>query len=220
MTIKDYISQDCPELTRLDSPVNALNLMDEYQVSHLPVVENGKYLGLVSEDELEVRDRPSQGLISGTQDLLAIKIASHQHIYDALRLVSENHITVIPVVNEENDYLGCITRTALLEGLAKAQSVGDPGGIIVLEMKANDYSLREIADIVEGNDAKILSLTLSNPADSILLEVTLKINQTDLNGILQTFNRYDYVVKVHFQEPRYEVDLKNKYEEFMKYLNI
>jgi acetoin utilization protein AcuB len=220
MTVKDYISHDCPELTRLDSPVNALNLMDEYQVSHLPVVENGKYLGLVSEDELEVFDTPSSGLISGKHGLSALKIGAHQHIYDALHLAAENHVTIIPVVNEDNDYLGCITRTALLEGLAKSQSVGDPGGIIVLEMQANDYSLREIADIVEGNDAKILSVTLSNSSESILLEVTLKINQTDLNGILQTFNRYDYVVKAHFQEPRFENNLRNRYDEFMKYLNI
>lgn len=220
MIVKDYISHDCPELTRSDNPLNALNLMDEYQIAHLPVVENGKFLGLVSEEELELRETPREGLVSGIQDLIQVKIGADQHVFDALRLVTQNHITVVPVVGKDNDYLGCVTRSAILECLANTQGVTDPGGIIVLEIKSNDYSLQEIAGIVEGNDAKILSLSLSNTYDSTLLEVTLKINQTDLNGIIQTFNRYDYKIKAYYQEPRFENDLRDKYEEFMKYLNM
>ncbi|MCB0760649.1 MAG: CBS domain-containing protein [Flavobacteriales bacterium] len=220
MIVKDYISHDCPELTRMDNPENALNLMDEYQVSHLPVVEQGKYLGLVSEDELEVRDTPNSGLVNTDRDLIQAKIGPDQHIFDALRMVTESHITVVPVVGADNNYLGCITRTAILECLSQTQSVADPGGIIVLETQSNDYSLQEIAGIVEGNDAKILSVSLANASESSLLEITLKVNKTDLNGIIQTFNRYDYTIKAYYQEPRFENDLRDRYEEFMKYLNM
>lgn len=99
-------------------------------------------------------------------------------------------------------------------------SVQDPGGVIVLEVNQFDYSLAQISSIIEGNDAKILSCHVSSLPDSTKVEVTLKINVEDLSRILQTFNRYNYLVKASFQHTDFSGGMKNKLDEFLHFLNI
>lgn len=220
MIARELIHIELPELTMEDSSVNVLNLMDEYRVSHLPVLEGRRFIGLVSEEELLTIDHPTKGLLHGNHELMDIKVQAGQHLYDIIDLIYEHHLTIVPVVDDDDKYLGSITLTCIIEGLAKTQAVHDPGGIIVLSMNAHDYSLQQIAGIVEGNDAKILSSTLTTSQNSSQIEVTLKINREDLNPILQTFNRYDYTVKSFYHESELSDDLKDRYEELMKYLNM
>ena len=96
-----------------------------------------------------------------------------------------------------------------------------PGGIIVLEMNSHDYSLAQIARIVEDNDAKILSSHVLSVAHSIKIEVTLKINRMDLTSIIQSFQRFGYVIKasVHGYNRNEDV-LRDNYDQFMMYLNV
>ena len=98
---------------------------------------------------------------------------------------------------------------------------GMPGAVIVLEMNAHDYSLAQIARIVEDNDAKILSSHVTSLANSFKIEVTLKINQTDMSSIIRSFMRFDYTIKASFQgKNRYEDVLRENYDQFMLYLNV
>lgn len=219
LLVKDIISHDVPELTLKDQPVNAINLMEEFKVAHLPVVDGRKYLGLVSEDELEVQGTAQNGLLNLGHELMAISVHPSQHVLDVLKLTAQHHLSVIPVVVDDN-YEGCITLTDLIDHFAKSQAASDPGSVVVLELNAIDYSLQEISGIVEGNDAKILSATLTTMDNTNRVEVTLKINQQDLGGILQTFTRYDYEVKASFQKAESSDDLQNRYDEFMKYMNM
>lgn len=219
MLVRNIISQDVPELTLKDQPVNALNLMDEFKVSHLPVVEHGRYLGLVSEEELEVLEPSKNGTLCAHHELMDIKVEESQHILHVLSLAAEHHLTVIPVVKDDM-YEGSITLTDLIDAFANSQSAMEAGSIIVLTMIDIDYSMQEIARIVEENDAKILSSNLSSVPGSREIEVTLKVDKEDPSAIVQTFNRFDYNVTVSFHKSSYSDDLKNRYDEFMKYLNI
>jgi hypothetical protein len=104
--------------------------------------------------------------------------------------------------------------------MAKSFSLENPGGIIVLEMSQNDYNLTEIAQIVESNDAKILSLFLASHSDSTRLNVVIKLNKTEIGGVLQTFDRYGYYVKFSFNDEEDRDDLRENYDSLMNYLNI
>jgi hypothetical protein len=117
--------------------------------------------------------------------------------------------------------MGMITAQRLMQYMGDMFSVKNPGGILILDLNANDYSLTQIAQIVESNDAKILSLYITSPPDSLKLELTLKINRIDLTAIIQTFIRFDYTIKAQFMEDD-EMDslYSNRYEQFMLYLNI
>lgn len=220
MNVQDLISDRIPELSCDDGVTNALNLMDEYRILHLPVVENGIYIGLVSEEGLELIESPDKGLVHHNSELLDIKVNPEQHIFDAVKLFSQFDLTVLPVVGENNKYLGCITLEEMVDNIAKIQAVNEPGGIIVLEMNSNDYSMQQIGGIVESNDSKILSSSVTSYPDSTKVEITLKVNTESIAAIIQTFERYDYTIKASYQEADLNEDLKDRFDEFMNYLNI
>jgi hypothetical protein len=135
-------------------------------------------------------------------------------------MVSSLKLTVLPVLNEHQQYLGLIPVTALLQQFSTLAATREPGGIVVLEMNIHDYSMTQIAQIVEGNDGKILSSYMNPLPDSTRIEITLKINKEDLSAILQTFYRYNYNVKASFHQSEFSEDMKNRYDSFMNYINI
>ena len=102
----------------------------------------------------------------------------------------------------------------------RTAAINQPGSIIVLEMTQNDYSLSEIAQIIESNDAKILSMYITSRIDSTLLDVILKINKQDLNAIIQTFSRYNYTIKASYGEKEDPEDLRDRFDSLMNYLNV
>jgi acetoin utilization protein AcuB len=134
--------------------------------------------------------------------------------------MSNYKLSLLPVTIDGTTYVGAVSAPDLLNQLTDMKSVKAPGGVLVLEMPERDYSLTEIARLVEENDAKILSASITSSVSQEYSEVTLKINRQDLSAIIQTFERYDYTIKASYQKQRFSDSLQNRYEELMKYLNI
>jgi len=219
ITARQLYRTDIEALSAQDDPVEALNKMDEYHVGHLPVIDNGKYLGLVSEPTLLGAESIIPDGINNQLPLINISVKPQNHILDILKAAGEQHISLIPVVDDDNNYLGAITLEDLVEKLSEMQGAASRGGIIVLEMWEKDYSLQQIARIIEENNGKILSTSVS-PGEGGKIEVNLKVNLPDLNPILQSFSRFSYEIKASYQEQEYNDDIQRRYEELMRYLNI
>jgi acetoin utilization protein AcuB len=220
MLVGDLITDEIPPLKDSDTVELALDWMEQFKVSHLAVVKDRTLIGLVSESDLMDYNQPEDALSELKTPLLKPIIHHYQHSYDLLKLMMSFNLTLIPVLDENEMYKGCITLKGLLQNLSSMASVQNPGAVIVLEVNQADYSLTQIANIVEGNDAKILSAHVSSLPDSTKMEVTLKVNQEDLSRILQTFYRYNYNVKASFHQSNYENDMKNKLDEFLHFLKI
>jgi CBS domain-containing protein len=220
MLIADLITKDIPAVKDSDTVEQALHWMEEFKVTHLPVLHNKKLAGLISESELlDVANNKSK-ITANHFNYIKPQIHKTQHAFDALRLMSGLHLTLLPVLDEKENYLGNVTQKSVLDRLAGLSAVMEQGGIIELELNKNDYSLTQIAGIVESNDAKILSSYVTSLPDSTKIQVTLKINRDDLTRILQTFYRYNYEVKASYHQSGYEDDLKTRFNEFIKYLDI
>jgi acetoin utilization protein AcuB len=221
MLAKDLISDVIPSLRTSDSGQKALYWMDIFRISHLPIVNNVDFLGLISDKDIYDNNMAEEPIGNHQLSLFSPYVAFDQHIYEVLELASELHLSVVPVLDHANKYMGVITLTDLLHYFADVSALKQPGGIIVLELNSNDYSLSQMAQIVESNDAKVLSMYITSPANSTKMEVTLKINRKELTSILQTFIRFDYIIKASFMD---ENDLnslyENRYDSFMKYLSI
>jgi acetoin utilization protein AcuB len=221
MLAKDLISDVVPSLRTSDTGVKALYWMDIFRISHLPIVNNKEFLGLISDSDIYDLNMVEEPVGNHGLSLSRPYVKENQHLYEVIEVVSSLKLSVIPVLDEKKNYLGLITMNDLLYSFAQMTAVKEPGGIVVLELNHNDYSLSQIAQIVEGNDAKILSLYVTSPAESTKMEITLKINRTDLSAIIQTFNRYDYSIKASFMSDDKLDNLYNdRYEEFMRYLSI
>jgi CBS domain-containing protein len=220
MLVADLITDKIPPLKLTDSIELALDWMEQFKVSHLAVVKGKELIGLVSEHDLIDYQHPEESIEHLKTPLLKPIIHNYQHTYDLLKLMMSFNLTLIPVLDDKELYKGCITLKGLLQNISTMASVQDPGGVIVLEVNQVDYSLAQISSIIEGNDAEILSCHVSSITDSTKVEVTLKINVEDLSRILQTFNRYNYLVKASFQHTDFSGGMKNKLDEFLHFLNI
>ena len=220
MLAKDLITDDIPPLKPSDTGIMAINWMDEFKVSHLPIVNNHEYIGLISDTEILDFDITDDEFGKCKLALLRPYVLESQHVYEVIKMIANLKLTVLPVLNEELKYVGLVPATALIQQFANLAAASEPGGIIVLEMNTHDYTLAQIAQIVESNDGKILSSYVYHIPDSTKMEVTLKINREDLSAIIQTFNRYNYTLKASYHQSEFMSDMKNRFDSFMNYLNM
>jgi len=220
MLAGELISNVIPPLRTSDTVRKALERMNEFKLYHLPIVNEIQYLGLVSEEELmEARDME---IAIGALPLKLLNTFTFEnaHIYDVIRLFSELQLSVVPVLDQQKNYLGVISINNLLNFTANLYSVSEPGGIIVLSISNRNNSLAHMAQIVEADNAQILSSYISSFPDSTRLEVTLKINKTEISAIVAAFERYDYEVKAVFNNSSHDDDSMDRFDSFMNYLNV
>ncbi len=221
MLAKDIVSDIIPALRTSDTGLKALSYMDIFRISHMPIVNNTELLGLISDKDIYDLNMADEPIGNHALSLQRPYVFANQHFYEVIEQVAKLNLTIIPVLDDHNKYLGVITLHDLVKEFADLLAVKNPGAIIVLELNINDYSLAHIAQIIESNDAKILSAYVSNNPDSTKLDVTLKINKTDMSSILQTFDRYNYIIKASFMEnDKMNELLDDRYELFLRFLNI
>jgi len=220
MDASTLISYSVPPLKLSDTGVKALLWMNDFHVRHLPVVEDGKLLGILSEDEV-LNFANAKITIGESRPVLLLKsVPTQKHLYDIMKLVVDFNLTVIPVLNDEGDYMGLITIEDLLRKLADTGSITQPGGVLVLEMAPRDYSLSEISRLIELENAMILSSFISSPYGTNNLELTLKLNKEDLKHIVATLERFGYDVTSSFYESEFIDTLNDRYEGLMRYLDV
>ncbi len=220
MVAAELISNIIPPVKPTDTVEKVNILFAEFRVSELPVADGDVFLGLITEDDLiEVLDEQVEiSTISLTKIYSFVR--ENQHIYDVIRLFYAQQLSVVPVLDMQNNYLGLININALTEYFANMTSAVEPGAIIVLEISNRDNSLAQMAQIVESDKAQVLSSYVRSFPDSTRLEVTLKINKKEVSGILASFVRYDYVITAVFNQAQVEDDSMNRYDLLMNYINL
>ncbi len=219
MIARELISTTILPLKTSTTGLDALESMHDYSVRHLPIVNNTQLLGVISEDDILDYDE-ADPLGSYQLSLTKPYAKENDHIFEVLHLMSNFNLTIIPVVDNANDYLGCIAQEDLIMYFAKSFSFSEPGSIIVLEMNERDYSLSEIARIVESENTRVLSTFVTSDPEIGKIYITIKLNRQDVRAIIATFDRYEYVVLATYTEKDFEDSLKERYDLLMAYLNI
>jgi acetoin utilization protein AcuB len=221
MIAQNLLSEVIPPLRLTDSGQKALNWMEIFRISHLPVVEEKRLVGLISDKiiyDLNMIDKPVGDY---SDHLLSLHVYANQHIYEVFNAISVFKLSAVPVIDLYDQYCGVITVFDLAQKFADLVAVHNPGGVIVLELNSIDYSLSQIAQIVEGNNARILSFFLSPEVESKRMSVTLKINVVDLSAIIQTFVRYDYnIIAVYMDDSAINNMYDDRLDQLMKFMNI
>lgn len=220
MIAGELISEEVPSLKTSDTGKRALEWMQEFHVKHLPIVNNQQLLGLIAEEDIIDLSEPEEALGNHQLSLLNPDITENAHIYEVIKTSVHLKLSLVPVVDEEHNYLGNITIHDLLHAFSRISSIEETGGILVLQVSQNDYSLSEIAKIVEENNARVLSSYIFTREGTTEMDVNLKINTSDLSSIVTTFERFEYSIKGTYQQPNYYDDLKDHYESLLNYLNM
>lgn len=221
MVAKEMISDVIPALKTSDTGITALNWMDIFKVSHLPIVNDEEFLGLISENDIYDLNMPEEPLGNHQLSLLRPYVTEEQHVFEVMEVLSRLKLSLVPVLDSAKNYLGVITLMELLHYFAEMSGMRHKGGVVVLEINNNDFSMSQVSQIVEGNDAKILAAFITTHPDSTKMELTLKLNVTDLTSIKQTFNRYDYNIVGAYMKQDDEADLMNDRLNFLfRFLDI
>ncbi|MBL7729986.1 MAG: CBS domain-containing protein [Chitinophagaceae bacterium] len=220
MLTRELLSQSLPSLHLTDKVYQALQLMNENQVTHLPVTDGDKYIAMISEDDLLLAENDNETLENFRQSFSELSVKENDHFLKAVQLAGDNGLSVVPVVSEENELKGTVAYNELLKNASDFMSLSEPGGLIVLEMESNQYSFNEISKLIESNDAQITQLNTSNDAETGMMQVTIRVNKPEISDIIATFQRYEYNIKYFFGEEQYANELRSNYDNLMNYLKI
>jgi len=221
MVARELINHMIPPLKKNDPAKKATAWMEELRINQLPVIENGTYCGLISEELiLEDNDNTKSVAEYDLQGKSSV-VNENQHFFDVLKIVSGRGVQLVAVLDDNETFLGVISLKDTVIAFAQSAAVQNPGGIIILSLKQIDYSLAEISRLVESNDAKILSSIVNNDIfDANMIKLTLKINKTDLSAIIATFERFEYKIIAKFEESKIESSDKERLDILFKYLDM
>ncbi|MDH3648461.1 MAG: CBS domain-containing protein [Saprospiraceae bacterium] len=219
MTAASLISHEIIPLRTSHTGQEALDLMRDNNVLHLPIVNNKQLLGLVSEDDVLEHDVEEA---IGSYQLSLNKPYARQddHVFDVLAQVARLGLTVIPVIDQDDNYLGMISQHILLEFFSRSFSFAETGSIIVLEMKKPDYMLSEIARIIESENMAVLNSFITDEPQSNQILVHLKVNKQDVHRVIAAFERFDYRIKAMYSESENTDMYRDRIDALMNYLNI
>lgn len=194
--------------------------MDDCNVIHLPLVKEDIFLGLIAESDLLNSEDDSLALETLSSSISRVRVGPSGHFTEAVQLANEYGLAVVPVTENNFEWVGSIAAADLLKFTGHMIGADEPGGIIVLEMDKRNFAFSEIYKLVETNDAQITQLNTYYDNNLGVLYVTLKLNKFELSDIVATFQRYEYQVRYYFGEEMYENELRNNYDHLMNYLNL
>jgi len=220
LTAKELIYNQLPTLKTSDTGADALQLMNELKVSHLPIVNNKNFLGVISEKDIFEFNNFKEAIGDHPLSLNRAFVNEWQHLFEVIKTVDENKLTLIPVLDKHGNYSGSIITSELVFALSRLLQLDKPGALLLLEMSINDYSLTEIANIIESNNAKILAAAVINKPESSRIDLVIKINTIEINSIQKTFERYGYELKAVYEKQYDDDGLKERYDMLMKYLDV
>ena len=219
MTSLQLIDNTIPQLQLHDTLAKALQLMHDFRITHLPVVSEEKYLGLISEEDLLDEENRNATLGFFQNEMIPAAVNANQHFLKAVSVCNLYQTNVIPVVGDNNELIGTIRGLALLTALGNFCGADEYGAMVVLEMERTRFSLVEINSIVENDDATILHMNIS-PLPPAQLAVTLQINKKEISTIIATFERYEYSISYYSGIELFENDISSNYQNLMNYLDI
>ncbi|MFT4094666.1 MAG: CBS domain-containing protein [Niabella sp.] len=219
MLVANLPFESLPQIKLSDKVYHVLQLLYQYHVLELPVVDAGKFIGIIKEETLHSADN-EETIKELQSQLLKVSVNITDHLLKAVSFAVASRLSILPVTDAENKLAGVVESLHLLDSLADFLQVSEPGAIIVLEIDALQYSFSEICRIVETNDAQITQLNTSKDKETGSMQLTIKINKMEISDIVATFQRFEYHVKYYFGEELYANELKKNYENLMSYLNI
>ena len=214
------IRDNVPPLKPSDFCGWALAWMDELRVNALPLLEGREYLGLVNKSSVSNPNLSNTTIKEASLPLNRVFVYENQHVYDIAKVASIHKLDLVPVLNNEQEYAGLVTVNDLVAYFAESKSVYMPGGIIVIDLLLKDYTMSQIAQIIESEGAHILSASVSATPDPQRIELTLKIDIVDVSRILAGLYRYNYNVIATYHQSEHSDDMQNRYDSLMHYLSI
>ena len=217
MNITEYIVNDFNPLTTQSTVKEALKLCKEFPITHIPVADNGLYIGCISQTDIYTIENKEELLKESLDIFDHFQMNNNESLLELLTIFADNDTNIIPaVVNQK--YLGYIDLNDVLDVFSQTPFLNSEGFILVIEKNTKDYTMSEVSQIIESNKAIVLGCYESKRTND-KVEITLKISSQEINEIIQTFRRYNYTIITEHKDDIYLEELKNRSDYLQKFLN-
>jgi len=220
MQIQDLNYAGYPWVQHTESVATALAMLEDEQLTHLPVVEGTTYQGLVSREALYEVSDDSIALDQLGWPLPRPSVKPTDHFLAAVQVMGEQGLSLVPVITEQQELLATISALELTTAIGKFLGLQAGGALLVLEKEAQHYTASEVAKLVESNDAQLLQLNTTVNAQTGHFQITIRLNKYEVSDVIATFQRYDYTVRFYVGEEQYANELKSNYDHLIHYLKI
>ena len=182
LLVENWMNPNVITVDADDSMLDATKLLKEHNIRHLPVLEKGKLVGVVTDRDLK-RASPSDATALEAHELLylianikvreimtrnPITVPYNFTIEEAAEILLQAKISGMPVVDKQGDVIGTITQTDLFKVLISLTGVGKKGVQFAFLLEDRAGSIKEVADIIRsygGRMASILSSYEKAPED-------------------------------------------------------
>ncbi len=221
MLAAELIDPMLPALKPTDSVGQALDWMQEHRIGQLVLIDQGDYLGIVSEELLlDIGDdqRPLKNILHLFEQ---VYVYEGQHLYEVLGMVMQQRMDVVAVLNEGREFIGTVSTAELLRQFAQELGVQESGAVLILSLNERDYSMAEISRLVESNNVKIISSYFSSAAYGMpdRSRLTLKLNRQDITAVIATLERFGYQIEAAFANTPVESIDQERLDSLLRYLN-
>jgi len=217
MNITDYILKDFKPLTLKCKIDKAKKLCENLPITHIPVVEDGKLLGCFSQSDIRTIEDIEQTVENFTDLFYQYHSDTTSSTLELLSIFADNDANIIPVISE-NSYIGYIELADILDVFSSTPFLANDGFILIVQKNNIEYSMSEISQIIESNNGVLLGAYQSEMTTDVVT-MTLKIASQEINEIIQTFRRYNYLIITEHKDDFYLEDLKNRSDYLQKFLN-
>lgn len=218
MSLKEYILNDVEILNLSEKIGEVQKLFNQLTYTHLPVEDEGVYVGCISENDIRCFEN-DKSLDDYRYALEAFFVRETNYWLDSLEVFAQNNSNIMPVLDDDNKYLGYLELNEMISLFKETPFLNEPGNIIIIEKAFKDFTFGEVCQIVESNNSHLLGAFVSK-IENEMAEITLKISQSGMNEIIQSFRRYGYIIVSEHQEDTFNKNLKDRSKYLDKYLNI
>ncbi|MEX0360562.1 MAG: CBS domain-containing protein [Allomuricauda sp.] len=218
MQIQNRIINSVPVFEVSETLADVIRFFEETTFSHVAVSENGIYIGSLSENDLACFEA-DMTIEDFRIDLEFFSVTKETLWLDVLEMFSRNQANILPVLDDNQVIIGYYDLEDVVADFIDTPFFKEPGGILVVATGIKDYSFSEIAQIVEGNNARLLGAFITDSQNDVV-QITLKIGTLNLNEVAQTFRRYNYTIVFGNSDDQFLEDLKQRSDYLEKYLNV
>ena len=221
MLAKDYINPMLPVLKSTDTVGKAIDLMEEYRIGQLPIVNELEYRGLINQDILIDADEDLP-LLALQPEFGEVVVSENQHLLEVLAVTQKYDLQAVVVLDEEHKFAGTINVNELLNHFSKNLGIQELGAVLEIAIENRSYSLAEISRLIESNNTKIISsyYTSSPISENTKDILTLKLNRKDITSVVATLARYEYDIVGAYNFEAIETSDRERYDLLMKYLEM
>lgn len=218
MLVNHYISKDFIPPNLNSAIGNAVNLMGDFNLTHIPVFEGLNFIGNISKETME--GFPADGKLKVVKDYAEyFYITENASLFDAIQNFHNHSTNMLPVIDEEKHYLGSLMMEDVISALSTMPFIVEPGAIMTVEISQKQFSISEISKIVESNNARITGLFVTDYQED-RVQITIKLISENLVSVSETFERFGYTVVHKFYSDEKEDMLRDRFGQLMKYLDI